>query len=277
MGYLLKKIKEQTLTVFAVLCITVSVSGCGMENTADAKPSATNSTKTDVTSYKAENKDSTDTTDDKENNSKDTDETGKVPIYGKNQKAKIKKYLASLPDTMTVKEARKRGIVIINYNAKKKNPFKKDWMDFYKDVRIGEKQHSLKNGVICYEVPYDKRAITILGYTVEGDACYTYLSFVDGTYYVLNDSSRDKFRDSSCDVYSDLMTYKSLRKYKNDMLYYNVKKDMYDKNKLSPENIQFYLFKKQGITSKKVKKIVGNPDYKYGDDYYNIFELDILR
>ncbi len=176
----------------------------------------------------------------------DADMLSKVPIYGKGQKAEIIKYLSTLPDEMSVKEAKKRGIIIESYY---KNPkkFKKEWMEFYKYARAGEKQYSPKYGALtCYSKPYDKCAVTILKYTVEGDACYTYLSFIKGSYYMLIDSSRDSFRDSSWDGIGDLMTYKSLRKYK---------KSFYDEeSKLLWKSTQYYLLKEQDLTRKKVKK-----------------------
>lgn len=167
----------------------------------------------------------------------------KVPVYGENQKAEIKKYLSSLPDTMSAKEAKKRGI-IINWSVKseKEKYFQKEWLSFYKYARAGEKQYILQQKGVFEGMlkPYEC-AITILNYTIEGDACYTYLSFINGIYYMLEDSSRDKFKDPSWDGYSDLMTYKSLRKYKKT---------------------QYYLFKKQSITSKKIKKIVNSSQSK---------------
>lgn len=190
-----------------------------------------------------------------------------MPVYGKKQKGKIIKYLSSLPDKMTAEEAEKRGIVIAGCDGDEQKRFEKEWTGFYKYTRAGEKQYSPKYGeLICYSEPFDRRAITILAYTVEGDACYTYLSFVKGQYYMLEDSSRDSFRDSSWDGYGDLMAYKSLRKYK---------KPFYDEEgKFLGESTQFYLFKEQDITRKKVKKIIGNPDLDYYDDYYNVFEYD---
>lgn len=259
MEYFLKKIKKQILAAFIILPIAVSILGCGMETktTVDTKSGVGSSTRMGITSCKAVNK---------------------VPIYGKKQKEKIKKYLSSLPDKITVKEAKKRGIIIASYNDKEKKRFKKDWMDFYRYVKAGEKQYSTKNeAIICYAKLHDKRAITILDYTVEGDACYTYLSFIKGKYYMLRDSSRDNFKAPTLDGYSDLMTYKSLRKYIKyigEDAIYNLKEDKHVKDKLSIESTQFYLFKKQDITNKKVKKIIGNPNYNYLDDYYNIFGFD---
>ncbi len=279
MEYFLKKIKKQILAAFIILPIAVSILGCGMETktTVDTKSGVGSSTRVGITSCKAVNKDIISTTDDT-GNSKNTDQINKVPIYGKKQKEKIKKYLSSLPDKITVKEAKKRGIIIASYNDKEKKRFKKDWMDFYRYVKAGEKQYSTKNeAIICYAKLHDKCAITILDYTVEGDACYTYLSFIKGKYYMLRDSSRDNFKAPTLDGYSDLMTYKSLRKYIKyigEDAIYNLKEDKHVKDKLSIESTQFYLFKKQDITNKKVKKIIGNPNYNYLDDYYNIFGFD---
>lgn len=266
MGYLSGKVKkeiQEILVTAAVLLLAVSAGGCGTE-TAAGGPDAEESVNIDVASSRAE-KDVANTAD--REGSKDTGRGIKVPVYGKKQKGKIIKYLSSLPDKMTAEEAEKRGIVIAGCDGDEQKRFEKEWMDFYKYTRAGEKQYSPKYGeLICYSEPFDRRAITILAYTVEGDACYTYLSFVKGRYYMLEDSSRDSFRDSSWDGYGDLMAYKSLRKYK---------KPFYDEEgKFLEESTQFYLFKEQDITRKKANKIIGNPDMDYYDDYYNVFEYD---
>ncbi len=247
MEYLLKKIKKHIITVFTVALILAFISGYGIKIVTDTKFSA---------SSMASAKDS----------GKDTNTFNKVPVYGKNQKAKIKKYLSSLPDEITVTEAKKKGIIISAYDSKVNKQFQKDWMDFYKYARAGEKEYNSKyEAVICYAKAHNKRAIVLLSYTVEGDACYTYVSFINGTYYVLNDSSRDKYKASSWDGYSNLMVYKSLRKYKPD-------KSTNMKDLKSNHNIEFYLFKKQNITRKKMIKIINN-NYKYAVDYYSIYHM----
>lgn len=218
------------MVMVVVLLVTVSAGGCGTE-TAAGGPDAEKAVKIDVAGSRAEKEDATNTVNYED--SKDTCGVFRVPVYGKKQKAEIIKYLSSLPDKMTAEEAEKRGIVIAGCDGDEQKRFEKEWMGFYKYTRAGEKQ--------C--------AITILAYTVEGDACYTYLSFVKGRYYMLEDSSRDSFRASSWDGYGDLMAYSSLRKYK---------KPFYDEEgKFLGESTQFYLFKEQDITRKKQKKSSG--------------------
>lgn len=180
----------------------------------------------------------------------------KVPVYGKNEKKKIKKYLASLPDNLTVEKAKEKGIVIENIVIEKdniKNPFQDMWLDFYKYTREGEKtaikQEKLRqNGtIICLAEPY-AAAIVVLRYTIEGDPCYTYISFIEDEYYVFNDSSRDKFKAVSWDGYSETGTFKSLRKIRNTI---NCKED-----NGSYIYTSYVLFKKQGVSKKKARQII---------------------
>ncbi len=194
-------------------------------------------------------------------NERKTDESQlykNVPVYSKNQKKKIKKYLSSLPDKITEKEAKKKGIVIETYDADK-NDFNTMWQGFYKYVREGEEALKTKDGVIkCYAEPF-KAAIVLLRYTTEGDACYIYISFIEGEYYVITDSSRDKFGAYKGDGIDEIGTFKSLRKRKEAtrcgrLNYY----------------VTYSVFKKQGISKKEIKKIIKKSG-SYVSKYYDLF------
>lgn len=189
----------------------------------------------------------------------------KIPVYGKNEEKKIKKYLASLPDSISEKEAMDKGIVIQVYNKKKEKKFLNMWQDFYKYTREGEVAENQKGNVIkCYAEPFSA-AIVILKYTIEGDACYTYISFKENEYYVYTDTSRDKLGCKSiiCDGYNEIGTFKSLRKRR-----YVVK----DGNK-EYSSIIYSVYKKTDISQKEMKKVMKKTN-AYFNKYYDIYEYD---
>ncbi|MDE6615483.1 MAG: hypothetical protein K2K35_02875 [Lachnospiraceae bacterium] len=184
----------------------------------------------------------------------------KVPVYGKGEKQKIKKYLFSLPDKITEEEAEKKGIVVQLYNADENN-FNAMWEGFYKYAREGEKALNQKDGIIkCYAKPF-KAAIVLLRYTTEGDACYTYISFIEGEYYVIADYSRDKFMKSSPDGIDEIGTFKSLRKRREIVKGGN--RNYYD--------VIYSVFKKPYISKKEVKRII-NKTGSYINKYYDLFD-----
>ncbi len=165
----------------------------------------------------------------------------KVPVYGKGEKKKIKKYLHSLPNEITKEEAKKKGIVVQLYNPDENN-FNTMWQGFYKYVREGEPE----DGVIkCYAEPF-KAAIVLLRYTTEGDACYTYISFIEGEYYVMTDYSRDRFMKSTPD---------GIDKDGNKKYY----------------DVIYSVFKKPDISKKEMKKIIKKTN-SYISKYYNLFD-----
>ncbi|MCI9078572.1 MAG: hypothetical protein HFH68_06550 [Lachnospiraceae bacterium] len=183
----------------------------------------------------------------------------KVPVYGRNEKKKIKKYLSSLPDEITEEEAKKKGIVMKLYNGNKNN-FNTMWNGFYKYVREGEKALKQQDGVIkCYAKPF-KAAVVLLRYTTEGDACYTYVSFIEGRYYVMTDNSRDKFMKCTGDGIDEIGTFKSIRRRKE-------KARIGDKNCY---HVIYSVFKKPYISGKEVKKVI-KKDNSYASKYYDLF------
>lgn len=184
-----------------------------------------------------------------------------VPVYGKSEKNKIKKYLASLPGSITEKKAKEMGIVIKFYDYRKKNKFKDEWISFYKYVKKGEDACRPGNSALtCSASPY-MAAVVVLKYTVEGDACYEYISFIDGEYYVYSDSSRDKYKASTWEGYSEIGTYKSLKKCK-------VEHKTLDKDKYL--SIEYSLFKKNDITNKEANELFSQNN-SYVNKYYNVF------
>lgn len=186
-----------------------------------------------------------------------------VPVYGKSEKKKIKKYLASLPDKITEEKAKENGIVIQPFNFND-NRFNTMWNGFYKYVREAEKELKPQKGVIkCYAEPF-RAAIVLLRYTTEGDACYTYISFIEGEYYVMDDNSRDKFMKCEGDGISEIGTFKSLRK----------RKKLFKDGNNSYYNVTYAVFKKPGISKKRIKKVIKEVN-SYANKYYDLYDYYI--
>jgi len=183
-----------------------------------------------------------------------------VPVYAKKQQKKIKKYLSSLPNEITEEEAKKKGIVVQLYDIDKNN-FNTMWQGFCKYTQEGEEAlYSEKSIIKCYAEPF-KAAIVLLRYTTEGDACYTYISFIEDKYYVVTDNSRDKFRGNTGDGINEIGTFKSLRERME------VKRDG-NKNYY---NVIYSVFKKPRISKKEIKKVIKKPD-SYARKYYDLFD-----
>lgn len=264
------QIKKYALTILILIMLALAP-GCGKVNVKTATNNGMANKQISTTVY---NKDSNNKTDNitsvKKENKTNTNKKAaknlykKVPVYGKNEEKKIKKYLASLPDSISEKEALKKGIVIQVYNKEKEKNFLNMWQDFYKYTREGEEAENQKGNVIkCYEEPFSA-AIVILKYTMEGDACYTYISFKENEYYVYIDDSRDKFgchKSSVYDGYTEVGTFKSLRKRK-----YIVK----DGNE-EYRSIIYSVYKKPDISQKEMKKIMKKTN-AYFNKYYDIYE-----
>ncbi len=124
----LKTVTQIKKYILTILIMLVLAPGCGKVNVKTATNNSMANKQISTTVY---NKDSNNKTDNitsvkKENKTNANKKTAKnlyknVPVYSKNEEKKIKKYLASLPDTINEKEAEKKGIVIQNiYNNKKK-------------------------------------------------------------------------------------------------------------------------------------------------------------
>lgn len=243
---------------FILMAVTMAVCGCGAEKVTidyiETNPPAASRQPVKETSSDAGKSAK------KESKEDESLLYKKVPVYGKNEKKKIKKYLFSLPDKVTEEEAKKRGIAVQLYKPDENN-FNTMWEGFYNYAREGEKALKQKDGVIkCYAEPF-RAAIVLLRYTTEGDACYTYISFIEGEYYVAADYSRDKFMKCPPDGIDEIGTFKSLRKRME------VTKD----GGCNYYDVIYSVFKKPGISKKEAKKIIKNPD-SYISKYYDLFD-----
>lgn len=122
-----------------------------------------------------------------------------IPVYGEDDKGKIKKYLSSLPDKVdSFQKMKKLGIIggMHNrylYSQKENNYFDKEWYKFLTITRKAEeRERDRKQGKGVYDVS-TRNAIVMLSYTTEGDTIYDYISYIDGKYYLYTDYSRDRF------------------------------------------------------------------------------------
>ena len=122
-----------------------------------------------------------------------------IPVYGEDDKGKIKKYLSSLPDKVdSFQKMKKLGIIggMHNrklYSQKENNYFDKEWYKFLTVTRKSEdRERNRKQGKGVYDVS-TRIAIVMSSYTTEGDTVYDYISYIDGKYYLYTDYSRDRF------------------------------------------------------------------------------------
>lgn len=119
-----------------------------------------------------------------------------IPVYGKEGKKKVRSYLAKLPDkALSFQEAKELGVICqLQYKGKftsaQKKYFERKWMNFYKETRKWKEEH--RENVAHHDIGCEMAVITLY-YTVEGDPIYSYISFINGEYYLYSDYSKDKF------------------------------------------------------------------------------------
>lgn len=104
---------------------------------------------------------------------------GKEVVYSSENSSKIKQLLKSygISQQLTVEKMSKKNILIIKDEKIVAN--EKLWNDFYTNT---------KNKKEC--------SITILQYTAQDDPILTYLSYKDNKFYMMEDDSRDQYRES---------------------------------------------------------------------------------
>lgn len=145
----------------------------------------------------------------------DTDYTEEgIPIYGKGEKEKIKKYLSTFPDEfLSFQKMKKLGITggMHNrylYSEKENQYFDKVWYKFLTVTERGEaRERDRKLGKGVHDIS-TRTAVVLLSYSTEGDSIYDYISYIDGKYYVYTDYSRDKFGGGEFfGSYEEVVTY----------------------------------------------------------------------
>lgn len=104
-----------------------------------------------------------------------------LKVYSVKDSQKVKDLLKSY-DTLTVKKAKDNNIVVIENEKIVAN--KEIWDDFYNNTQ------KKKEG-----------SILIVQYTEQDDPILTYLSFKDNKFFMIEDDSRDQYRDSKDEDY----------------------------------------------------------------------------
>lgn len=128
---------------------------------------------------------------------KNSDSDEKVLIIAKSNYKDIQNALKEYPDDLDAKKALDSGFIVLE-NDGFKGGSAKLWKNFCKKIK--EK----KDG-----------AVLISQFTVEGDAIITYISYKDGTYYFVEDTTRDEFGSQGYENH----TYSSMKRFEEDQRY----------------------------------------------------------
>lgn len=258
MGYIRgKRIRGLAFLGILAVCIT----GCG----ATAPESAKNPTVDEVGASKQKGNgevsisSSGSVQEEETENEAESSEDG-IPIYGKDSKKEIRKYLAKLPDkALSFQEAKELGVIrLLQYKnvftADQKEYFEKKWMEFYNNTRKWKEEH--RENIVHTDVGYEAAIIT-LAYTVEGDPVYNYISFINGEYYIYSDYSKDKFGGGFHDG-----SYKELR---------NVIEETEGE-----EYSSFYLLEEKKMSNQKIKQMLTSENGYDIDKLVSVYQFDYV-
>lgn len=152
-----------------ILMAAVSLFGCGKsaKETKEAKTTTAQEKKTTTAQEKKSKKEK------------------KIDIKILSKYDEIKDLLAKYPKDLTAEQAKYQGMVTIEQEAFDKKS-KKLWNQFLKS-KIERKKNS---------------AIIICQFTTEGDAILQYVSYIDGKFYYVEDSTRDTYSSEKYIQYS---------------------------------------------------------------------------
>ena len=128
----------------------------------------------------------------------DNRENDKIEIYSDTNSKEVKDLLKSYGKSknLTVEKAGKRNIVVIENEKFVKN--ENLWNDFYENIK-NKKEDS----------------ILILQYTQQNDPILTYLSYKDDKFFMIEDDSRDQYRESKESDYYEY-TFKYLKMFEEN-------------------------------------------------------------
>lgn len=176
----------------------------------------------------------------------ETDSFQKIPVYGKEQKKEIKKYLATLPDKhIEINKAESLNIIMVCSLKKEQKIFDRKWQLFYEEIQK----------LTC--ATEEKRAIVFLNTTVEGDSIYTYLSYISGEWFLYVDNSRDAFRGEGQPYFSASFQGLVDREVKND----------------EGRGIAYYLLKDAALSEKKLQKRINSPEFVSDKNIYLLYKI----
>ncbi|WP_455538364.1 DUF4362 domain-containing protein [Terrisporobacter sp.] len=143
--------------------------------------------------------------------------TNDIKVYSLKESKKVKALLKSYGNkkSLTVKEAKNKNIVVINNEKIVEN--EKLWTNFYKNS---------KNKM--------DDSILIVQYTEQNDPLLTYLSYKDNKFFMIEDDSRDQYRDTKDkDYYEYSFRYLKLFKENNKTYVYLLDDDKITLDKLN--------------------------------------------
>ncbi len=128
---------------------------------------------------------------------KNSDSDEKVLIIAKSNFKDIQTSLEEYPEDLNAKKALNSGFIVIE-NDKIEGDGVKLWKKFCQKIK------KKKDG-----------AVLICQFTAEGDAIITYISYKDGTYYFVEDTTRDEFSNQKYENH----TYKNMKRFEEDGRY----------------------------------------------------------
>lgn len=144
---------------------------------------------------------------------KNSDSDEKVIIIAKSNFKEIQAALKEYPEDLDEKKALDSGFIVIEDEK-----IKGDGVELWK--KFCEKIKKKKDG-----------AILTCQFTVEGDAIITYISYKDGTYYFVEDTTRDELGSQGYENH----TYSSMKRFEEDHRYLAV---LTTKDELSYQDVK---------------------------------------
>lgn len=141
-------------------------------------------------------------------------------VYSKGDIKKVKKLLKSYgtSDDLTIKKVKNREILVIKDGIIKEN--ENLWNEFFTNTKNNKESY-----------------IIILQYTPQNDPILTYLSYKNNEYYMLEDDSRDKFREGEKEDYYEY-TFKYLKLFEENEKVYVY---LLDDDKITLEKLNYSL------------------------------------
>lgn len=143
-----------------------------------------------------------------------------LKVYSSKDSQKVKDLLKSYGEAknLTVEKAKKNNIVVVENEQIVGN--KKIWDDFY--------NNSKKN---------KEGSILIVQYTEQDDPILTYLSYTDKEFFMIEDDSRDQYRDSKNEDYFEY-SFKYLKLFEENNKTYVY---LLDDNKITLDELNYSL------------------------------------
>ena len=141
-------------------------------------------------------------------------------VYSKGDIKKVKKLLKSYGTShdLTIKKVKNREILVIKDGIIKEN--ENLWNEFFTNTKNNKESY-----------------IIILQYTPQNDPILTYLSYKNNEYYMLEDDSRDKFREGEKEDYYEY-TFKYLKLFEENEKVYVY---LFDVDKITLEKLNYSL------------------------------------